>query len=465
MSARAERLLDLAYDAIFTFSLADDRITYWNRGAELTYGFTAAEAIGRRPEELLRSFLDAARSTVVTEVVERGSWEGRIVQRRRDGRPLVVDARWQLERDDAGAAVGILEVNRDVTDQWFSEAEAELILDAIDHTGIARLDAEGRIRRWNRGAEQIFGWSEAEVLGQPLPAGISLELGQRERWLPRREGRIWVELSVYEAKDPTDKRSGLVLVARELTEPRRAAERQRAHEQAKSEFLNLGAHELRSPVTVIAGYLSMLAEGTIGAPDQETLRVVAMLRAKVGELSDMVEEMVEVARLAEGTVQLNVETVELNQLVAEAVDTAALLAGPRHRLAVELGSVPVLVSGDRRRLQLILSNLLANAVRFSPEGGTVECRVRAAQEVATVEVEDRAGGIPPGDVERLFKRFEPGFGQRGAAPPGSGPGLYLARALARLHGGDVSVRSRRDRGSVFRLSLPRERRRAVHQSA
>lgn len=351
-----------------------------------------------------------------------------------------------------------------MTAQWPSKAEADLVLDAIHETAIVLVDAEGRIRRWNRGAEAIFGWPAADVVGQRPPRRLTLDPGRREGWLPTRDGRIWAHLAVYEIKGPTGAASGHVLVARDLTEERRAAERQRAHEQARSEFLNLGAHELRSPVTVIAGYLSMLAEGTVGAPDPETLRVVNLLRGKVGEMSDMIEEMVEVTRLAEGTLELNVEPVELNQLAAEAIDTVSLMAGPRHRLALEIGTAPVRVSGDRRRLQLILSNLLASAVRFSPEGGTVECRVRAERGRAAVEVEDPGVAIAPAEIERLFERFDPTFGHRRSAPPGIGIGLYLARALARLHGGDVTVRSRGARGSTFTLSLPREQRSAADVS-
>ena len=465
MGGRAERLLDLAYDAIFTFSLADDRITYWNRGAELTYGFTAAEALGKRPQELLGSLVDPGRANIVRTVMETGSWEGRIVQRRRDGRPVVVEARWQLERDDAGQPVGVLEVNRDVTAEWSTAAEAELMLDAIGETAIVLLDAEGRVRRWNQGAERILGWTQQEVLGQQPPRHLDLAPGQREGWLPTRGGRIWGELSVYPTKGPTGEPSGLVLVVRDLTERRRAAERQRAHEDARSEFINLGAHELRSPVTVISGYLSMLAEGTVGAPDPETLRVVNLLRAKVTELSDMIEEMVEVTRLAEGTLRLNVEPIDLNRLVAEAIDSAALVAGPRHRLALEMGAAPVQVAGDRRRLQLILANLLASAVRFSPQGGTVECRVRVDKGRAAVEVEDRDVVIPPADIERLFERFDAVPGRRRPAQIRGGVGLYLARALARLHGGDVAVRSRPRRGTTFTLWLPLELGSAVDVSA
>lgn len=119
------RLVDLAYDAIFRFELADNRITSWNRGAEEMYGWPESEAVGARPYELLRTVHDRPRAEIVAEVIEAGRWSGTIIQTTKSGRQLVVDARWTVDTDAEGRPTGILEVNRDITELRNTLAQLE----------------------------------------------------------------------------------------------------------------------------------------------------------------------------------------------------------------------------------------------------------------------------------------------------------------------------------------------------
>jgi len=129
------------------------------------------------------------------------------------------------------------------------------------------LDGDGVVRAWNPGAEAVFGWTASEMLGRRPPRGLRLEPGQYEMWLPRRGGRLWARATASAVVDAAGAVHGVAIVVADLTSQRREEERQLAHEHTRTEFMNLAAHELRSPVTVIAGYLSMLAEGTAGRLD------------------------------------------------------------------------------------------------------------------------------------------------------------------------------------------------------
>ncbi len=225
-------------------------------------------------------------------------------------------------------------------------------------------------------------------------------------------------------------------------------------ERAKSEFLRLASHELRGPVAVLQGYLSMLADGSLGQLPEDARSVIPMLTNRVGEINRLIEHMLETARLEDSRLELKREDVVLARLIEESMDNVRHLASEQHRLVFDEPPSPVLVNADRVRLGAIVGNLVSNAIKYSPNGGEIRVRVRPADGHARVEVEDQGLGIHPDDMAHLFTRFGRIVRPETADIPGTGLGLYLSRELARLHGGDLTVRSQPGRGSTFTLSVP-----------
>ena len=228
-------------------------------------------------------------------------------------------------------------------------------------------------------------------------------------------------------------------------------------EKAKSEFLRLASHELRGPAATLTGYVSMIEDGSLGPIPQRLRPVIPVLKAKAQQINLLANEMVEAARLEDRRLQLKRTRLDLRELVRGTVITGQTTASPKHRLRFDdaLGR-ELWVFGDPMRLEIIIGNLLDNAIKYSPRGGDVIARLSTAGKLALVEVRDEGIGIAAEDMGRLFVRFS-----RLADPsdvPGTGLGLYLARELARLHGGDISVVSTRGKGSEFTLSLPLEAR-------
>jgi signal transduction histidine kinase len=225
-------------------------------------------------------------------------------------------------------------------------------------------------------------------------------------------------------------------------------------EQLKADFLRLASHELRAPLAVVRGYLSMMEDGTLGELDDSVATVLPLLRAKLDEMNQLVNEMLETARLEDSALQLRLEPLDLREVVREAVGALEPLAGARHRLVMSAAAEPVPVHGDRGRLTMVVSNLVHNAIKYSPAGGDVEVGCAAAGAMGVVSVADHGIGIADADRDRLFTRFGRLVTEQTAGIPGTGLGLYLARDLARRHGGDIDVRSAPGRGSTFTLSLP-----------
>jgi signal transduction histidine kinase len=228
-------------------------------------------------------------------------------------------------------------------------------------------------------------------------------------------------------------------------------------EKAKSEFLRLASHELRGPAAMLGGYLSMMEDEALGPIPDRLRPVLPLLRAKAAQINMLANEMVEAARLEDRRLQLKRVPINLGEVVKRSYSAALTGLSSKHRLRlVDHARRAVMVSGDAMRLEIIVGNLIDNAIKYSPEGGDIMVELSVEGDLAILRVRDAGIGIAPDDMERLFIRFNR-IAPR-ADVPGTGLGLYLARELARLHGGDIVAVSKLGKGSEFTLSLPLERR-------
>ncbi len=231
-------------------------------------------------------------------------------------------------------------------------------------------------------------------------------------------------------------------------------ERLTALERTKSEFLNLASHELRGPITLLRGYLSMISSGEFGELNPEVTRALPVMQQKADQMNSMVDQMIEAARLEEGRLELHPADTDLRELAQRAVDMIQPFADQSHQLVLEQPPEAIRALVDQERIGTILGNLLSNAIKYSPSGGRVICSVLSKGAYGIISVTDEGLGIPPEQLDRLFTRFGRLVTRETEHIGGTGLGLYLSRELARLHGGDVTVESQPGRGSTFSLSLP-----------
>jgi signal transduction histidine kinase len=243
--------------------------------------------------------------------------------------------------------------------------------------------------------------------------------------------------------------------AENLRREQQHAERTAALERTKSELLNLVSHELRGPLTVIRGYLSMLDEGAFGdLPDEYRRQVLPILEAKLTAMDLIVEQTLEASRLEDSRLLLKMGPADLREILEDAGRTMASLAAERHQLKIEVPEAPVPVNVDPDRIGTILTNLIDNAIKYSPAGGPVECRLEVVAGSAAVTVSDHGLGIAEEDLPALFTRFGRLVTPENSHINGTGLGLYLSQELARRHGGIIEVESAPGRGSNFKLTLP-----------
>ena len=234
----------------------------------------------------------------------------------------------------------------------------------------------------------------------------------------------------------------------------RVTERIAAIEKNKSQFLNLASHELRGPITVLRGYVSMLEGGLLGQLNERGRKAAAVMAAKVSEMNELIEEMIESARLEEGGLTVRPVDSDLRDITREAAEMVSPLLDDEHPFVLDLPERRVWVKVDPERTKTIVANLLSNAIKYSPQGGQITCQVRSRAGIAKVAVTDHGLGISREDMVTLFTRFGRVITPETEHLKGTGLGLFLGRQLARLQGGDITVASVPGEGSTFTLQLP-----------
>jgi signal transduction histidine kinase len=237
---------------------------------------------------------------------------------------------------------------------------------------------------------------------------------------------------------------------------REEVRRRRSDSRAREEFVGVVSHELKTPVAVIQAYLELLQRRAEREGRRSDLEVLGHVTGQTSRMLAMIEELLDVQRIEAGVLALELSRFDLGQLV-ERVAAELQVTTAQHRLVAEAG--PVEVVADRRRVEEVLTNLIENAIKYSPEGGEVRVRVVAEGPTALIEVVDQGIGISAEDQPRVFERFfrASGAGERlHKGHHGLGLGLYIARELVRRHGGEMGVRSTAGTGSVFWFRLPRD---------
>ena len=226
-------------------------------------------------------------------------------------------------------------------------------------------------------------------------------------------------------------------------------------DRLKDEFIALVSHDLRTPLTSIIGYVELALDEDGSEPlDAERRRYIEVVARSSDRLLRLVDDLLLAARLQSGRFVLNVEDTDLESVATDALDEMHARAERKGVSLFIACDGPVRIEADRRRILQLIDNLLGNAVKFTPEGGRIELHVERTLSGAAVEVQDTGVGVPGGDEERIFERFYRAPSAVADQVPGTGLGLFIARAIAERHGGTLVARRRERGGSIFRLELP-----------
>lgn len=224
---------------------------------------------------------------------------------------------------------------------------------------------------------------------------------------------------------------------------------------ARDQFLSLASHELRTPITSIAGFAELLERRAAHAEalTERDHRALQLIYEQSNRLTQLINSMLDLSRIELGQFSIERAPVDLNGLTRKTID-AVRLTLERHQLVYAEPTEPLIVMGDELRLEQVLQNLIQNAIKYSPRGGRVEARLERREQAACFTVTDEGIGIPRDELPNLFQRFARAGNARALPISGMGVGLFVVRQIVNLHGGRVEVSSEEGRGSTFRVYLP-----------
>jgi signal transduction histidine kinase len=229
----------------------------------------------------------------------------------------------------------------------------------------------------------------------------------------------------------------------------------REAEEMKSTFISVISHELKTPVALIKGYAGTLRRKDANWDPATWDESLAVIEEESDRLDELINNLLDASRLQTGALKLDMGFVALDRLANSVLEKFRTQTAT-HLLATDFPPDFPLVPGDKERLHQVLANLLNNAIKYSPSGGTIRVSGRAQPDQVLISVQDEGIGLEPEDHDRIFERFKRVDNALSRKTQGAGLGLYLVRAIVEAHGGRIWVKSRPGLGSVFEFSLPRD---------
>ncbi len=395
-----------------------------------------------------------------------------------------------LVRNEAGQPDYFISVIEDIEQRKQAEAAQATLAAIIESSSEAIIGEtlDGQISSWNAGAERLFGYKAEEILGRPVsilaPPDQQNEIpenlqqahrGQRVQHMEarriRKDGQqIEIWLSVSPIRDLSGRIIGVAKIAHDISDIKRVhAELKAARDtaevakvkaeeasKAKDHFLAVLSHELRTPLTPVLAAVELLQSST--PADSDTAENLDMIRRNVEMEARLIDDLLDITRIARGKVELDKRPVDLGTILHRATEVCrGDVEARRQHFGVDMGpGSSYWIEADAVRMQQVFWNLLKNAIKFTPPGGCVGIRCRPdGQGHVVVEVNDSGAGIEPEALQRIFNAFEQAERSITRQFGGLGLGLAISKALVEMHGGTISAHSEgKGKGATFRVKLP-----------
>jgi PAS domain S-box-containing protein len=373
----------------------------------------------------------------------------------RKWRPEEVDALLALAGNTSAALA-----NAELYSRVSLEKERSVAILANIADGIVAVDRDGRVVLWNSAAEEISGVPQEEAIGRTTVQVLQRQLesaeaetpsGQRLISITRGGEEVWLSLSEAVMRDPLGAVAGRIFAFRDISADRMV-------EQVKSDFVAAVSHELRTPLTSIYGFAETLLRQDIPFGEEERRIFLGYIASESERLTEIVDQLLNVARLDAGDLQVELGRIDVGSVVSELVETveeSGVMNG--HRFEIDLPDEPLAAEADPDKVRQIFNILVENALRYSPGGGTVTVGARRSDDRVEVRVADQGIGIPAAERERIFRKFYRAESAARDGAAGTGLGLFIAKELVTAMGGRIWVESTEGEGSSFSFELPAAR--------
>jgi PAS domain S-box-containing protein len=487
------RLVDASVDGIFAFDL-DCRITVWNKTMQSIFEHSRDDVIGKSVFQVFPFLGETGTGKCLHDAL---AGEETVSQHHPYGtsESRVFESHYSPLYDEQNAIIGGIAVLRDITEQKEAEEAANDAYRRLafhvesSPLAVVEWDSDFRVSRWSPSAERLFGWTATEVLGKHVNEwrfvfrddvdavllvtnrqreGVEIQGVQRNRNYTK-DGSViyceWYNSVLHDDAGHLISVLSLVLdvTARQLAEDERAAllvsEREaRKHaeeaDRLKDEFLATLSHELRTPLTSILGWASMIRNGEVDGP--HVLRAIETIERNARSQARLIDDLLDVSRIITGNLRLELHPLSLGPIVDSALDALRPTAHAKGiSIRAEFAPGICLVRGDPNRLRQVIWNIVSNAVKFTPRGGTVTVSLECVETFSRLTISDTGEGIAPEFLPYVFDRFRQAEGSISRKQGGLGLGLAVVRHLVELHAGTVKASSDGlGMGATFQVDLP-----------
>lgn len=464
-AARKERaFVENAADVIFSLD-RDGNFTKLSPAAKPMFGFEPAELVGKNCLEIVLK--SDAESTVnalkdIREGNKSSEFESRIT--RADGSDINIlwSVQWS-DPDDSFFCVAHDITERKAAEQVVKEAEARLrqILESLP-VGLMMIDLDGKIVLSNRTFEEVFEYKMADIEGKTIDSILTDSrarkvnlayitenaLGRAHECLVEKldGAEVPVEISFREIETLDGKRLiGLVL---DITDRHEV-------ELMKAQFVQMVSHDLRTPLTSVQSYLDLLGRGVYGNLSDAGTQKLALLNKSVDRLVNMIRDLLDIERWEAGHLKIAIGETTLQSIIEQSLEAVNSHKEVK-KVTINTPAEDMQLRGDAERLVQVVINLLHNAIKFSPDKGTIDLTAKKENGFVEIEIKDEGPGIPTELQKTVFERFKQVSETDATVKKGTGLGLAICKAIVEAHGGTIGVTSEGGKGSTFWFKLPAE---------
>jgi PAS domain S-box-containing protein len=364
-----------------------------------------------------------------------------------------------------GRAVRFVGTVLDINEMKLAEeksAKLAAIIESSDDAIISKT-LESVITSWNASAERMFGYTAEEMIGESIYKLIPSDRHQEEpeilarlssgdrmehfetKRLTKYGHLIDVSITVSPVKDKAGRIIGLSKIARDITE-------KKMDETRKNDFIGMVSHELKTPLTSLNALLQVANLKLINSPDTFLASAMEKSNVQVKRMTTMINGFLNVSRLESGKILIEKHSFDMEELISEVIDEISITVSS-HEITFK-PCQPVIVNADHDKISSVISNLVSNAVKYSPKGKKVEVTCELTQETVVVSIKDQGMGIKAHDIAKIFDRYYRVESAHTQHISGFGIGLYLSAEIVRQHHGEIWLESESGVGSVFHFSLP-----------
>ena len=470
-------IIEYSNDAIISVNMAAI-VTSWNPAAERLYGYSAEEMIGRPilkivPPDGADQDPDSVSNLRSGHKIE--AYE--IIRIRKNGTPVEISLTLSPIYDESGVVIGTSGISRDITAEKEASQNARKMALIVESSNdaITSGNIDLIFTGWNPAAERMFGYSAAEIIGQPfsilsVPETLQedvvnqRDISEGNRIEPyetlrlRKDGTtIPIFLTVSPIYDERGMFIGSSGIARDITQEKQIIHHLEEMNKVRNDFVTMVSHDIRSPMTSISGFANLLIERWNTLDEDDKKEYLNIIVRNTDNLSQFVEDVLQVARIEAGQYSYEINPLDIRALAQKTIDAARGQKNNQNFELISPNDLP-LVLGDEERVYQVFANLISNALKYSPEQENIVIELSKVANSVQIAVKNFGPGISKSDIEKLFKKF----GVAAANPlnqtvQSNGLGLFICKTLVEAQGGRIWCESVEGEATTFFFTIPVKR--------